>query len=647
MPISRLTVIALILMLPTQVHAQDALGDGHALDGNLSTRGTRNRMTTRSVSDEGRFALSRNPMAGRGYQNAIGYRSNEDFRRADGQMTMYADSLYNNPWYWENIGSLPTELATSGGSGGLGREAANFNGGGYYNPWFFNSNSSNASRVDLGRRIGDFGYQDSYANNQNISSVGYDDLKASQVDGEDDHRPLVYSIGQPNQFLRDERRSSVLRSSYDMRDLNADPDYVGVGMAPGDMPLRYAASPLQGVFPTNYSMSAHDIGLTQYDTARLAEDERLGRGVPPVGQMWRPDFTSLSAIDTRIDADADAPLVLNRSDATMNDLLEEIADRYKQEQGTASTADLAQLQRDYRNVLHEVVSGYGMQEANMGLDPSSRAGIPNPDSTSNEEDLELTQDPPTLPEFGTNPEQTAETPPDATLMPLEEFGLILRHGQKVDALADDDQSRLSELIYAGQDKLASGEYYWAERRFNRALRFIPGHPLATAGLAHAQLGEGLYLSASMTLQSLLGFQPEMIDVIYDDALLPLPKDMARAISILNQRLSQDADRARYAFLLAYIGHQMNNAELVQQGLREMRVEDGDTAFIRLLESIWLDQQLPDGSDAVTPESPELIPLKPVESDAAAPVEMAPDDPVDNVVPVEDQTAPPVDLDDVE
>ncbi|MDG2292695.1 MAG: hypothetical protein P8L37_08535 [Phycisphaerales bacterium] len=646
MSIARLALIAPMLLLPAQAYAQDALGDGHALDGNLSTRGTRNTMTTRSVRDEGRFALGRSPMAGRGYQNAIGYRSNEDFRKADGQMTMYADSLYNNPWYWENIGSLPTELATSGGSGGLGREAANFNGGGYYNPWFFNSNTSNASRVDLGRRIGDFGYQDSYEHNQNISSVGYDDLKANGVDEEDEHRPLVYSIGKPNQFLRDERRSSVLRSSYEVRDLNTDPDYVGVGMAPGDIPLRYAASPLQGVFPTNHSMSAHDIGLTQYDTARIAEDERLGRGAPQVGQMWRPDFTSLTAIDNRIDADADNRLVVNRSDTTMNDLLSEIADRYEQEQGTASAADLAQLQRDYRNVLHEVVSGYGMQEANMGLDPSSIAGIPNTDSTFTEEDPELTTNPPTFTEPGTAPEQGVDTPPASPLMPLEEFGLILRHGQKVDALADDDKSRLSELIYAGQDKLASGEYYWAERRFNRALRFIPGHPLATAGLAHAQLGEGLYLSSSMTLQSLLGFQPEMIDVIYDDALLPVPQDLVRSISDLNLRLGQDADRARYAFLLAYIGHQMDNTEMVQKGLREMRAEDGDTAFIRLLDSIWLGEELPEGTDAKK-ESPELIPLKPVESDPAAPVEMVPDDPVNNVAPVEDPAAPPVDLDDVE
>jgi hypothetical protein len=654
MLITRLALITPILLLHVPTHGQDALGDGHALDGNLSTRGTRNNMTSRSASEKHRFSLGQNPMSGRGYQNAIGYRSNEDFRKADGKMTMFADSLYNNPWYWENVGNLSTELATSGGSGGLGRESANFNSGGYYNPWFFNSSSSNSSKVDLGRRIGDFGYQDSYDNDQHISSVGYDDLKANGVDEQDKSRPLAYSIGQPNRFLRDERRSSVLRSSYEMRDLNTDPDYVGVGMSPSDMPIRYSASPLQGVFPASYSMSHHEIGLSQYDAARLTEDQRLGRGVPPVGQMWRPDFASLSSIDNRIDTTADSNFVENRSDTTMDDLLQEIAGRYKQERGTASTTDLEQLQRDYRNVLHEVVSGYGMQEAGMGLDPSNIAGIPNATSTGLPGDEPpLTRDRPTLPELGTLPERGLELPPSTPLMPLEEFGLILRHGQKVEALADDDKSRLSELIHAGQDKLASAEYYWAERRFNRALRLVPGHPLATAGLAHAQLGEGLYLSSSMTLQSLLGFQPEMIDVIYDEALLPLPKDLSRAISDLNLRLRQDGDHARYAFLLAYIGHQMNNPAMIRQGLREMRTADGETAFIRLLESIWLAETMPVDIDVSDTESPEVIPLVPVEPTPAAPVEMTPGEPVALPTPVEAASPsspappPPVDLDDVE
>lgn len=662
MPALRTTIMLTIgglLVVPNWAHAQDALGDGHALDGNLSTRGTRNNMTSRSRNDETRFSLGRNPLAGRGYQNAVGYRSNEDFRNANAELTMYADSLYNNPWYWENLGNLSTELVTSGGSGGLGRAAANGGGGGYYNPFFFNADASNAGRFQFGRRISDFGRpEDGLDRKRSISPVDYDDLQVH-----DDNRPLVYSIGEPNRFLRDDRRSSVLRSSYELRDLNTQPDYVGVGMMPGDIPVRYAASSLQGIYPARHDISASDLGLTQYDEARLLQDERNGMTAMP-GVPWRPDFDYLSSINNRVDPGADGSRLENRTNTTLDDLLLEIADRYKAEQGTASAADLAMLQEDYRNVLHEVVDGYGMREAGMGQMPGNIAGIPGSDSsTTPGGNRFMTMDDESDTEAGSSTDGGELEPADATdtRMPLEKFGLVLRHGQQVDALAEDDQSRLSELILAGQDKLADGEYYWAEKRFNRALRFVPGHPLATAGLGHAQLGGGLYLTSALTLQSLLGFQPEMIDVIYDDALLPKASDLDRVISDLNMRLQEGEDKSRYAFLLAYIGHQIDNERMVKQGLGEMRKAEGDEAYIRLLESVWMPES---GTPKLKtePEAPaELIPLKPVEAepsndDAAAPVEMSPGVPAAPDMPEPGNTdatksttpaPPPVDLDDLE
>ena len=655
MPTLRNTIMLTIggmLMLPGSAHAQDALGDGHALDGNLSTRGTRNNMTSRSRADETRFSLGRNPLAGRGYQNAVGYRSNEDFRNANAELTMYADSLYNNPWYWENLGNLSTELVTSGGSGGLGRGAANGGGGGYYNPFFFNADASNAGRFQFGRRIADYGQpDDGFGSRKSISPVDYDDLQVH-----DDNRPLVYSIGEPNRFLRDDRRSSVLRSSYELRDMNTQPDYVGVGTMPGDLPVRYAASSLQGVFPTRYDVSASDLGLTQYDQARLLEDERNGIVQLP-GVPWRPDFDYLSSIDNRIDTGADGTRQENRANTTLDDLLVEIADRYKSERGTDSAADLAMLQEDYRNVLHEVVDGYGMRQASMGQMPEDIAGIPGDNKFMSLDDESDTDGDSTNSDGGTALEPNSTTEP---IMPLEKFGVILRHGQQIDELAEDDQSRLSELILAGQDKLANGEYYWAERRFNRALRFVPGHPLATAGLGHAQLGGGLYLTSALTLQSLLGFQPEMIDVVYGDDLLPKPRDIDRIISDLNMRIQQDEDKSRYAFLLAYLGHQIGNDRMIRQGLSEMRKAEGDEAYIRLLESVWL-PKAPDLELDTTPvPAPDTIPVQPVEppaaADDAAPVQMSPGVPAAPQIPEPAETetpeppasdAPPIDLDDLE
>ncbi len=603
-----LACLSMPVLFASPAHGQDALGDGHALDGNLSTRGSRNSMTTRSRSEQGRFTMGQNPLSGRGYQNAVGYHSNSDFQRANNEMAMYADSLYNNPWYWEHIGSLSTSLATSGGSGGLGRTAAN-SGGGYYNPFFFNASASNpsSSRVEVGKRIGDFGhFEAGEGMHREAAPGGVDNLMDTQMT-----RPVVYGIGQPNRFLRDDRRSSVLRSMYSLRDLNTDTDYIGVGVSSGDIPVRYAASPLSGVTPASYGTSYADMGLSPLDTARIQEDFRLGRDYEPIGKSYRPDIEGSLAYTSRITNESNGSRLENRTDTTIDDLLGVVANRYQEALGSSTPSSATMLENEYRNVLNMVAGGYGESEAGLGREPSSIAGIPDPATQIGfNEELDLPSEPPTPPTLDTPPVlETGElTPPEQAPMPLDKFGLILRHGQQVGNLSEEDGSRRSELILAAQEKLADGEYLWAERRFNRALRLTPGHPLATAGLAHSQLGGGLYLSAALTLQSLMGFQPEMIDVVYSESLLPSSEDMDRIILELNNRVKGDTDRDRYAFLLAYIGHQLDNPMMIERGLNIMRSIQDDKAFVDLLEAIWIPQ--PEDID-LGDEAPELLPLEPV------------------------------------
>jgi len=628
-----LVPIMLTLALPAvPAAAQNALGDGHALDGNLSTRGTRNTETGRVRAEQDRFSLSQRAESGRGFNQTIGFKSNEDFRNANSEMAFYADSLYNNPWYWQNLGNLTTELAgPGGGSGGLGAGAAN-RGGGFYNPYFYNSEATNPGRFSMGQNIGDYGHQRNAfggVSARDVSKTDYINLEA-----DDRTRPIQYGIGEPNRFLQDNRRGDQIRNDYDLRDVNTNPNYVGVGMAAADVPVRYAATTLQGIEPLPYPQSRVEMGLSQYDMARIQEDRRLGRGANTPGTMWRPNFDALSQIDNRILTDADGNRIEDRAYETMDQLLMTISDRYDELRNTDSTTDpgaLTMLQNDYRNVLKKVMDGYGMQEAPMGLQPGNIAGTGMGDDLPGVGAETLPTSPPTPdtpPVLGGVPED--ETPGVPDLMPLEEFGQVLRHGQKVDSLATDDKTRVSELILAGQDKLHAREYYWAERRFNRALRFEPGNPLATTGLAHSQLGGGLYLSSALTLQSLLGFQPEMIDVIYDETLLPHPEDMDRAVRELTRRLTAERDSDRYAFLLAYIGHQTNNQAMVEQGLREMRRVQGDEAFLELLEEIWLPED-----KALKGEEIQIIPLDPVEDSAG----QGADTSIDSSAPAPPKDAP--------
>jgi hypothetical protein len=166
----------------------------------------------------------------------------------------------------------------------------------------------------------------------------------------------------------------------------------------------------------------------------------------------------------------------------------------------------------------------------------------------------------------------------------------LRHGLRVDQLSTTMQDRFNELVTSAEKSLSEGEYFLAERRFERALRLVPGHPMATVGMAHAQLGAGLYFSASLTLRTLLAEQPEMIDVSYAPHLLPTSDRMKAAVEAIRQRMTAETpprDKASYAFLLAYIGHQTSDETLIRAGLAAMSEVDPQNTLLPLLDQIWL------------------------------------------------------------
>jgi hypothetical protein len=101
----------------------------------------------------------------------------------------------------------------------------------------------------------------------------------------------------------------------------------------------------------------------------------------------------------------------------------------------------------------------------------------------------------------------------------------------------------------------------------------------------------MYLSAALVLQSLLSLQPEMIDVEYESYLLPPRLKLVRAAVTIQARIDQERDGGTYAFLLAYIGHQLHDVEMVVRGLETLERRTGDSdPFVRLLKSIWLETE---------------------------------------------------------
>lgn len=190
---------------------------------------------------------------------------------------------------------------------------------------------------------------------------------------------------------------------------------------------------------------------------------------------------------------------------------------------------------------------------------------------------------------------------------VRDFGEVLRHGKKIEHLSDGDQTRFNELMVEAEQKMAEGEYFPAERRFTRALRYTPGHPYAIAGVMNAQLGAGLYLSASLSMRMLFTNYPEMIDVAYRGDLLPKRPQLTKAIDDLRAKLtnpkSLPEDLPAFGMLMAYFGHQIDDAAVVREGLLAMREHSVGDPLVTLLESVWLGEDKPAAS-AVDPSRPQ-------------------------------------------
>jgi tetratricopeptide (TPR) repeat protein len=185
----------------------------------------------------------------------------------------------------------------------------------------------------------------------------------------------------------------------------------------------------------------------------------------------------------------------------------------------------------------------------------------------------------------------AAIPQERTLS-IEEMAEVLRHGRLVESLTEGERNRVRELIEEGQSLVAKADYFKAERRFESALRMQPDHPMATAGLASAQIGAGLYLSAGLTLRKLFTDYPEMIDTRYAEGIIPSRQRLEAVAEVCRNRMTMGRDSAGYGLVVAFIGHQLEMPSLVVDGLRPMRDDETTSPLAEILEAVWLGDEEP-------------------------------------------------------
>lgn len=541
--------------------------------------------TRRSLPNQYQFRT--NEAGGRQFEQSFGMTTNAQFRAHNMDNVssrLVGESLYNNPWYWQNVGSLDTELMTGGS--GVAISAAGSNGD-YYNPYLYDQWNTTGGQRHSGAMTSEVGVRNQFSpfTQQNNRHAGGGPEPIAQA-GND----MSFRTEQPGLLASDRsvlaghRLHTTIQSDIDDTWSGRIQHSLGRGVGQDKQGLRYMGSSLGGLSIAPSQPGLFDAGLSAFDLARLRQDQLAGRAVPLVGQAWDTRFKDLSQnakpIDTRV---RENPMSLP-STGGLHDAYQAMADRYASLRPASMTLDqrLDALDLDYRRLRGELIAGpqWRTQQSTAPIVPGGLTTESTPPSTSQEG-----VSPSPLDGTGKKPIETVEEKPS---LAWDDYGILLRHGQTVNAFDQGDRGRFNDLVAAAEERLTQHDYLWAERRFSRALRFIPGHPLATTGMGHAQIGASLYLSAALTLQSLLAFQPEMIDVQYGNNLLPAQEDLDRAISILTARIQGEADLDRYGFLLAYLGHQLDRQNLIQAGLDAMERAGADANFVQLLREVWGD-----------------------------------------------------------
>lgn len=149
--------------------------------------------------------------------------------------------------------------------------------------------------------------------------------------------------------------------------------------------------------------------------------------------------------------------------------------------------------------------------------------------------------------------------------------------------------RYSAYMKSGQDLLSAERYFDAEEHFISAMSSRPGDVNALVGRAHAQIGAGLFLSAGLNVRQLLVRHPEISGMRYGAALLPSASRMEQASTNFRANLDSPSSGADSGLLLAYLGFQRQRPADVRDGLAALE-RWGDQADKRLgemLRVVWL------------------------------------------------------------
>ena len=506
-----------------------ALGSGNILDRNSQVGSGGSNNASMPVDYYARNLIVTDSVpGGRGFRGSVGYTADTDFRGLTGSDSTYqfrAGSALSNP--------------------------------------AFIASPIYKDRFLVGQGLGVFEYR------RDSTPIGVDAQRA--VSNRPDSRLRLdranaeMAFGTMNQKLGEERA-------------------IARGQAANGDPIQYIVSPLRGLQAESLVDPIVRAGLGAYEQARARADIRKGLARPS-------DYDKMGAGATRLDLQV-APTSVGEeariAPQNYRDLLEAVDKKATEKIGAATDAGSEKTKSGLERVRSDI------EEMGMGIPKAIEDTATKRETESTKEPKPAKSGEPSLisgdgavPQGAEAEREVKRIEERGKLLPVPEMAEILRHGKKFDQLGSDDRRRVDDLIRQGEEALRNGEYFQAERRFGQAQVLASDNPLIEAGIAHAQIGAGLYLSAGLTLRNLFEAQPELIDARYDAKLLPTGGRLDEAVTLMRTRILRGDDAPGYGLVLAYIGHQTENRTLVEEGLAAVSGNDALDASRELFKGIWL------------------------------------------------------------
>lgn len=477
---------------------QNALGDGRALDRNLSTTGRFNRARP-SLASEFAFrnsVVTGNAPGGMSFRGDIGYRAPGEFGGELGSNDLFAyrrDSLRSGMAGMGIRGTeaLQYQLSLTTGN----RPPANLVG-----RYTVSRSGTSPSAGDISR-INDPG-----------SLEGLRQRPAIDEDA-DDRGTMLWMLRSPSAYISNSSlQTSALR----------------VVKTPDSEVYTLTASPLRGV--------------------RLSPVPGVAERQPQGGAETRPDGADEAETDPR----QGSPGAGRTGGLPVRTLHSDILNRLAEQDRSAKAEDALHAGPSIADRVREILGQLG------------NAGRRDVDGTDDDE----------------NSEQSVAT--GEIRFDQETMRLLRGDGTPLNEYVDPDgvnRNVYAEHMNAGQELMAAGRYFDAEERFAHALAIRRSDVTAQVARLHAQIGAGLFLSATLNMQSLAFVRPEVFAVKYGESLLPSRDRLEKLIDLLAETIDGESDRSRGAspqvrqasgLLLAYIGFQLDREALVRSGLDDFR-----------------------------------------------------------------------------